>query len=88
MPDLAVEVVSPTNTAVEVIGKVQEYFGAGVRRVWVVYPTVRQVYDYNDPASVRILRDTDALDGDPVLPGLRLPVADLFEDLGNAPATA
>ena len=38
VPELAVEIVSPTNPATEVIGKVQEYFVAGVKLVWVVYP--------------------------------------------------
>jgi Uma2 family endonuclease len=84
VPDLAIEVVSPTNTAQEVLDKLDEYFAAGVRRVWVVYPSKRLVYVYASPKSNLILGLGDALDGEDVLPGLRLPVADLFEDVAGA----
>jgi Uma2 family endonuclease len=79
VPDLAVEVVSPTNTAYEVVEKVQDYFRTGVQRVWVVYPNVEQVYLYDSPTQVRVLMRTDELDGEALLPGFRLPVATLFE---------
>ena len=46
MPDLAIEIVSPTNTADEVAEKLEEYFRVGVRSVWVVYPRQRKVYTY------------------------------------------
>ncbi len=55
VPNLAVEVVSPTNTAFEVLDKVREYFQTGVQRVWVVYPHVEQVYVYSSPASIRVI---------------------------------
>ena len=80
IPDLAIEVVSPSNTADEVLGKVREYFLAGVRRVWVVYPSERQVYVYQSPTRNSILGDGDDLDGEDVLPGFRLSLAELFED--------
>jgi len=78
VPNLAVEVVSPTNTSGADIVKLQDYFRAGVERVWVIYPDVEQVYVYASPTEVRILARTDALDGDPLLPGFRLPVAQVF----------
>lgn len=80
VPDLAVEVVSESNSAAEVIGKIREYFEAGVARVWVVYPTERIVYDYESLAIVCGLGPGDVLDGGAILPGYRLPVADLFDD--------
>jgi len=80
VPDLAIEVVSSSNTADEVLAKVQEYFQSGVRRVWVVYPSTEQVYDYDAPTSVRILARAEDLDGGAVLPGFRFPLATLFED--------
>src|SRR5438874_7244321 len=55
VPDLAVEVVSPTNLAMDVLVKIDEYFRAGVRLVWVIYPDLNQVYVYESPTSVRIL---------------------------------
>lgn len=80
IPDLAIEVVSATNTADEVLAKIHEYFRASVRRVWVVYPSTVQVYDYDSPTTVRILARAEELDGGAVLPGFRLPLAMLFED--------
>ncbi len=80
VPDLTVEVVSPTNTANEVQRKRHEYFQAGVRAVWVVFPDQFEVYAYISPTNVRILTRSDELDGGEVIPGFRLPVAALFED--------
>jgi Uma2 family endonuclease len=80
VPDLAVEVVSPTNTASEIQAKRHEYFQAGVRAVWVIFPDQREVYAYSSPTSVRILPHDGELDGGEVVPGFRLPVAALFED--------
>lgn len=77
-PDLAVEVISPTEKAFDVIDKVREYFAAGVRQVWHVYSNVEQVYVFTSPAAVRVLTRADELTGDPVVPGFRVPVADLF----------
>jgi Uma2 family endonuclease len=77
-PDLAVEVISPTDKAFDVVDKVREYFAAGVRRVWHVYSNVEQVFVFDSPTAVRVLARGDELDGDPVVPGFRLPVADVF----------
>jgi Uma2 family endonuclease len=81
VPNLAIEVVSPTNTAVEIQDKIQEYFSAGVQLVWVVYPRHRRIYVYDSPTQIRILLETDDLDGGTVLPGFRLNVATLFAPL-------
>jgi Uma2 family endonuclease len=82
VPNLTVEVVSPTNTAAEVLRKVREYFRAGVQRVWVVYPDEEQVYVYSSPTSIRVLERSGELDGEEVLPGFRLPLSELFEHAG------
>jgi len=78
VPDLAVEVVSPNDRGDELLRKIRDYFEAGVRLVWVLYPAVRQVYVYAGPKAVRILAEDEVLDGGDVLPGLRLPVGPLF----------
>ncbi len=80
VPDLAVEIISPSNLAEGMAVKIQEYFRAGVELVWVLYPTLGQVYVYESPTQVRILKKEDELDGGQVLPGFRLPIAALFED--------
>ncbi|MBV8313628.1 MAG: Uma2 family endonuclease [Planctomycetaceae bacterium] len=78
VPDLAVEVVSPSDSANEVIDKLHEYFQAGVQQVWLVYPKTSEVYVYEAPQRVRILGRTDELDGGAILSGFRLPMAHLF----------
>ena len=57
VPLLAAEVVSPTNTAEDMEQKLQDYFAAGVRMVWVVYPVLRRVYVYESLTRVRILTE-------------------------------
>ena len=83
IPDLAVEVVSRTNTADEVTDKLEEYFKVGVRQVWVIYPNHAKIYVYTSISSVRILTRTDELDGGDVLPGFRLTLRDLFDEAGE-----
>lgn len=80
-PDLAIEIISLNELALAAIYKVQEYFESGVQQVWVVYPNIEQVYCYTSPTSVRILTRDDELTADPLVPGFRLGVADLFPSL-------
>jgi Uma2 family endonuclease len=81
VPAVAVEVISPTNTADDIEKKLQDYFAAGVGLVWVVYPVLQRVYVYTSLTDIRIVTATDALDGGTVLPGFRLPLGDLFAAL-------
>jgi Uma2 family endonuclease len=77
-PDLAVEVVSPNDTASEVQAKVASYLAAGSRQVWVVYPDLQQVAVFHSARESRILTVADTLDGGDLLPGFSLAVAELF----------
>ncbi|MEW4570915.1 Uma2 family endonuclease [Tautonia sp. JC769] len=77
-PEIAAEVVSPGDGAAELLEKLHEYFSAGARLVWIVYPGVEQIYVYDSVATVRILGRADRLDGGAVLPGFQLPLAELF----------
>jgi Uma2 family endonuclease len=79
VPELAIEVVSPTDAAVDLLEKIEEYFQTGVRRVWVVYPGSRCVYDYESLTTIRVLRVGDRIEGGGLLPGFGLTLADLFE---------
>jgi Uma2 family endonuclease len=81
-PDLAIEVTSPTDRAEDQREKVPEYFRAGVRSVWVVYPRLRLVDVYESPTRVQILTEAETLRGDPVLPGFELLLSKLFEPTG------
>jgi Uma2 family endonuclease len=91
-PDLAVEVLSESNTRAEIDQKRREFFGAGTRLVWVIDPKARTAEVYDDPArpnQMTLVREADALVGGSVLPGFRLPLADLFADLEPpAPTTS
>jgi Uma2 family endonuclease len=83
-PNLAVEVVSRSDSGDYIVDKVAEYFHAAVERVWVIFPSQEQVYVYDSPTSVRILTRTDELSGDPILPNFRLPLVELFGDAETA----
>jgi Uma2 family endonuclease len=80
VPDLAIEIVSPSNTADHVQEKIHEYFTAGVSRVWVVYPGQQEVYVYATATQVQIVPLGQDLDGGELVPGFRLPLTVLFED--------
>ena len=78
-PDLAVEVLSESNTKAEMAQKLKEYFDSGARLVWYVEPKNRTVAVYHAAGEpTRVLDETDALDGEQVVPGFAMPVADLF----------
>jgi len=77
-PDLAIEVVSPTDTAAEVEAKVHDYLRSGARRVWVFYSSARRVVVYSQDGSVRWHRETDVLEDQELLPGFSLPLGEIF----------
>jgi Uma2 family endonuclease len=77
-PDLAVEVISPTDEPGEIAKKRELYRRAGVPLVWWVDPARRMVAVYRDGELVAELGEGDELDGEPVLPGFRLPIPDIF----------
>ena len=77
-PDLAVEVVSPSDRLTDIHIKIAEYFAAGTRLVWIVEPSTEAVHAYRSPHDVRVLRGDDELSGEDVLPGFRCVVKRLF----------
>ena len=81
-PDLAVEVLSPGNTVEEIEDKLTEYFENGSRLVWVIHPTQHYVLVYRSAHEPdRLLKGKDSLDGEEVIPGFSLAIADLFQKL-------
>ena len=76
--DLAVEVVSPHDSAYELQEKVEEYLAAGVRLIWVVYPHTRSVEIHRPGQLTRTLRSGDLLTGDDVLDGFNVSLKDIF----------
>lgn len=80
-PDLAIEVLSASNTPKEMARKRREYFKAGVRLVWMVDRKARTVAVYTSPDQFVTLDESQTLDGGDVLPGFALPLRDLFAEL-------
>jgi Uma2 family endonuclease len=86
VPNLATEVVSPTDSVEELEQKIAEYFRAGVQLVWVVHPTRSKVHVYQSPAQITVLSRNEVLDGGTVVPGFQLALAELFTAATEAPA--
>ena len=78
-PDLAVEVLSPNDTAAAIRRKIRQYLSAGAKCVWIVYPETREVEIWRDRAKPeKILQDTDLLEAPGLLPGFSIRIGALF----------
>jgi len=77
-PDLAVEVLSPSDRASEVLGKVYDWLDAGCRAVWVVDPETKTVTVYRSRRQIVVLGIAEQLSGEDVVPGFNLSVAEVF----------
>jgi Uma2 family endonuclease len=81
VPDLAVEILSESNTPAEMDRKRRDYFDAGVLLAWFVDPRDRSVSVFTSPDKPVVLHQGDTLDGGNVLPGFSIPLATLFGEL-------
>ncbi len=80
-PDLAVEIISPSNTIKAMKDKSVEYFESGSKLVWIVNPYDQSVVVLRTDGTEGVLNVNDSLEGEDVIPGFSLPVSELFEDL-------
>lgn len=80
MPDLAIEIKSPSNTLTELREKAYFYLSKGARMAWVVFPDKQLVEVYTPDSDVEIFTAGDVITGGNVLPGFRMPVAEIFAD--------
>ncbi len=78
-PDLAVEVLSPSDRAGQVLAKVGDWLNAGAALVWIVDPVRRVARVYRADGSESILGADDSLDGEDVLPGFSVTVASMID---------
>ena len=78
------EVISRGNTCEEMQRKLIDYFAAGVRLVWYVYPGTREVRVYESPEKYVNRSTHETLDGGDVLPGFQLSLAKLFARPGES----
>jgi Uma2 family endonuclease len=79
-PDLAIEILSPSNTVEEIHAKIVEYFENGTRLVWVIHPSERYVLVYHGSSPDALLRVGDCLEGEAIVPGFSLAVSELFAE--------
>lgn len=87
VPDLAVEVISPGDSAGDIPGKSREYLRGGVRLVWLIYPLSQEVHAYLPGArEIKVYFATDELDAGDILPGFKTPIAELFPPVEPPPA--
>lgn len=77
-PDLAIDIISPSETSHMVQEKVQDYLNAGTSMIWLVYPNTQTIVEYRSLAQIRQLTPDDSLDGNDVLPGFSYPLRRLF----------
>jgi Uma2 family endonuclease len=78
-PDLAVEVLSPSDRTGEVDEKIEAWLDAGCRSVWIIDPGLETVTIYASRTEVTVLTVGDTLQGDPVVPGFSCRVDELFQ---------
>ncbi len=77
-PDLAVEVISPSESWVKVNRKIRDYFASGVQQVWLVSLEFDEIHVYDSPKGMIVLREDDQLTSEKLLPGFRCAIRELF----------
>jgi len=77
-PDLAVEIISPSETAAEIAHKVRQYLHAGVEVVWVLYPRDRTIHVFESSHKAQILEAEEMLEAPDLLPGFSVRVSEFF----------
>jgi Uma2 family endonuclease len=82
-PDLAVEVLSEGNTPREMHRKLQDYFAAGTRLVWLIDPVTETAQAYTSVDRFDLVAKDQTLDGGDLLPGFKLPLEQLFARAGQ-----
>jgi Uma2 family endonuclease len=82
-PDLCVEVLSPSDSTARVKAKASEYFESGARLVWVIAPSARSALVIRPDHSEQSMAVGGRLDGEEVIPGFHMSLADLFRGLAT-----
>ena len=82
-PDLAIEVISPSETATLLEEKVRDYAMSGTRLIWIVDPMRRTILTIPEDAPVSWLAEGDTLGGGSIVPGFSCPVAEVFEGIAR-----
>lgn len=80
-PDLAVEILSPSDTIETLHEKIVEYFENDTKLAWVINPEEQVILVYHSPRPDKLLRSNDTLNGEDIFTGFTLPVSELFVEL-------
>lgn len=80
IPELVVEIRSKNDTAAGIAEKVADYLQAGVQLVWVADPAAKSVTEHRPNSQPKVFGQTDTLQCEDIIPGLRLSLAGLFRD--------
>lgn len=86
-PDLAIEIVSPTDRSTDVTNKTQIYLDHGTQQVWIVHPEHKLVTVHLPDGVARTYKEHDTIPGGDLLPGFELPVAEIFRSPVSGPDT-
>jgi Uma2 family endonuclease len=78
VPDLVVEILAKNDTVEEISARIDDWLAAGVQMLWIVDPFRRTVTIYQPGRDPALLGEHGVLEGDPVVPGFRCPVAEIF----------
>lgn len=79
VPDLAVEIFSPSDNVRQLMRKVKQYLAAGCHTVWIIYPERKEAQVVDASGTDRLLTAGDTLDAPDLLPGFAVRVGELFE---------
>ncbi len=79
-PDLAVEVISPSDSYIKVFDKIDDYFAADVKQVWIINPIKKTFTIYFSTTETKILTEKETLTCEDILPNFRLKLNDIFID--------
>ena len=79
-PDLAVEILSPSNTRAEMDERLRDFFASGTQIAWIINPDTRSAEVCRSLTQRRLIGPGGELDGEHLLPGLRYPINDLFKE--------
>jgi Uma2 family endonuclease len=80
-PDLAVEVVSPSETAADLHKKTRQYLAAGCQVVWIVYPDSREIEVHDRNTNIHLFSENDTVTANDLLPGFAVKVREFFPEL-------
>jgi Uma2 family endonuclease len=80
-PDLAIEIVSPSEEPDDTLDKIRDYLAYGSEQVWVMYPRQQEIHQHrrDDPKTIRVYTGNDVIDAESLLPGFSIPVSAFFD---------